>query len=251
MADKVIRIKTSRPQDVRGDRYTLHRGNVLDAYPDRRPRPDSQRWGLWRARDSEGDTVSADGLVDWYAPHVAQWSKRAKPSTSLWFWNTPVGWATVHPLLEAGGREYVQRWSLGTRGAVAYRRQRERQHHSTIPPVVTEVSALYRRRLALPRRMAEFSGAAMATCRMAAFRPAALPVPNGRAVKNAATREVPHRRLGWYWPPGKWSNAWPNTPKKNGKPTSRPYFSIDGHVKSWPNNGTPSVPYGTMSAWTH
>ena len=34
MADKVIRIKDLRPQDVRGDRYTLHRGNVLDAYPD-------------------------------------------------------------------------------------------------------------------------------------------------------------------------------------------------------------------------
>ncbi len=39
MADKVIRIKDLRPQDVRGFR---------------------------------GDTVSADGLVDWYAPHVAQ-----------------------------------------------------------------------------------------------------------------------------------------------------------------------------------
>ena len=34
MADKVIHIKDLRPQDVRGDRYTLHRGNVLDAYPD-------------------------------------------------------------------------------------------------------------------------------------------------------------------------------------------------------------------------
>ena len=39
MADKVIRIKDLRPQDVRGFR---------------------------------GDTVSADGLVDWHAPHVAQ-----------------------------------------------------------------------------------------------------------------------------------------------------------------------------------
>ena len=42
-------------------------------------------------------------------------SKRAKPSTSLWFWNTEVGWATVHPLSEANGREYVQlvTWDKG------------------------------------------------------------------------------------------------------------------------------------------
>lgn len=39
MADKVIRIKDLRPQDVRGFR---------------------------------GDTVSADGLMDWHAPHVSQ-----------------------------------------------------------------------------------------------------------------------------------------------------------------------------------
>ena len=34
MADKVIRIKDHRPQDAKGHRYTLHRGNVLDVYSD-------------------------------------------------------------------------------------------------------------------------------------------------------------------------------------------------------------------------
>ena len=96
MADKVIRIKDLRPQDVRGDRYTLHRGNVLDAYPDWEAPDLIVSDGAYGVRGFRGDTVSADGLVDWYAPHVAQWSKRAKPSTSLWFWNTEVGWATVH-----------------------------------------------------------------------------------------------------------------------------------------------------------
>ena len=115
MADKVIRIKDLRPQDVRGDRYTLHRGNVLDAYPDWEAPDLIVSDGAYGVRGFRGDTVSADGLVDWYAPHVAQWSKRAKPSTSLWFWNTEVGWATVHPLSEANGREYVQlvTWDKG------------------------------------------------------------------------------------------------------------------------------------------
>lgn len=70
MADKVIRIKDLRPQDVRGDRYTLHRGNVLDAYPDWEAPDLIVSDGAYGVRGFRGDTVSADGLVDWYAPHV-------------------------------------------------------------------------------------------------------------------------------------------------------------------------------------
>lgn len=44
-----------------------------------------------------------------------EWSKKAKPSTSLWFWNTEIGWATMHPYLEATGWEFVQLaiWNKG------------------------------------------------------------------------------------------------------------------------------------------
>ena len=148
MADKVIRIKDHRPQDAKGHRYTLHRGNVLDVYSDWEAPDLIVSDGAYGVRGFRGDTVSADGLVDWYAPHVAQWSKRAKPSTSLWFWNTEVGWATVHPLLEANGWEYVQlvTWDKGLSHIAG------NVNGNTIRqfPVVTEVSALYRRRLTLP-----------------------------------------------------------------------------------------------------
>ena len=63
MADKVIRIKDLRPQDVRGDRYTLHRGNVLDAYPDWEAPDLIVSDGAYGVRGFRGDTVSADGLV--------------------------------------------------------------------------------------------------------------------------------------------------------------------------------------------
>ena len=36
----------------------------------------------------------------------AAWSRRASPQTTLWFWNTELGWATVHPLLLAQGWEF-------------------------------------------------------------------------------------------------------------------------------------------------
>ena len=52
-----------------------------------------------------GDPPTHDGLAEWYKPHIEQWSKKATPQTTLWFWNSEIGWATVHPILAAAGLE--------------------------------------------------------------------------------------------------------------------------------------------------
>lgn len=54
-----------------------------------------------------GDLVAPDGLDKWYEPHIKRWSELSTPLTTLWFWNTEVGWATVHPILEKYGWTYV------------------------------------------------------------------------------------------------------------------------------------------------
>ena len=54
-----------------------------------------------------GDLVSYRGLSEWYEPHIKKWSSFATPLTTLWFWCTEVGWATVHPMLEKHGWDYV------------------------------------------------------------------------------------------------------------------------------------------------
>lgn len=54
-----------------------------------------------------GDLVSYNGLAEWYEPHIKKWSEFSTPLTTLWFWCTEVGWATVHPVLEKYGWEYV------------------------------------------------------------------------------------------------------------------------------------------------
>ena len=43
-----------------------------------------------------GDPVSHEALAEWYRPHVARWAERSLPETTLWFWNTEIGWAGVH-----------------------------------------------------------------------------------------------------------------------------------------------------------
>ena len=37
-----------------------------------------------------GEPKNIEGLLDWYRPHIEEWSKKALPSTTLWFWNTEV-----------------------------------------------------------------------------------------------------------------------------------------------------------------
>ncbi len=63
----------------------------------------------------EGDTSDHLNLSEWYEPHIAAWSKQATPATTLWFWNSEIGWATVHPLLEKYGWRYVNAniWNKG------------------------------------------------------------------------------------------------------------------------------------------
>lgn len=54
-----------------------------------------------------GDLLTPDGLAEWYEPHIKKWTEHATPLTTLWFWNTEVGWATVHPMLKKHGWEIV------------------------------------------------------------------------------------------------------------------------------------------------
>src|SRR5215469_14576855 len=43
-----------------------------------------------------GDPPTSAGLPEWYAAHAAAWARYSLPETTLWFWGTEVGWATVH-----------------------------------------------------------------------------------------------------------------------------------------------------------
>ena len=53
-----------------------------------------------------GDPPRPEGLPAWYEPYIAAWSRGATPLTTLWFWNTEVGWANVHPVLVKHGWAY-------------------------------------------------------------------------------------------------------------------------------------------------
>lgn len=95
-------------KDGCGGAWSVFRGDALDAYA-LWPAPSIIiSDGAYGVGGFPGDPRTADGLVDWYEPHVESWAKHARLSSTLWFWNTELGWATVHPLLVSHGWGYIQ-----------------------------------------------------------------------------------------------------------------------------------------------
>jgi len=173
-----------------------------------------------------GDPPTPEGLAEWYAEHVAAWSKFAHPATTLWFWNTEIGWATTHPLLVREGWEYVQTiaWDKGIGHIVG------NVNGETIGrlPTVTEIYAFYRRRLVLQNPLGE-----MPLCRWLRLEWRRTGLPLYRAneacgVRNAATRKHLTQDWLWYFPPAEMMARLVAFANAHGDPAGRPYYAMDG-----------------------
>jgi hypothetical protein len=215
--------------------YLLYRGDVLGAYRGWPAPATIVSDGAYGVRGFHGDTTGPDDLTDWYRPHVQQWSGAAHPATTLWFWNTEVGWATVHPLLVASGWDYVQTvtWDKGLAHIAG------NVNGKTIRrfPVVSEVCVLYQRRLELrgpdgPMPVQQWI--------RHEWQRSGLPLYKANeacGVKNAATRKYLTQDWLWYWPPGEMMERLAAYANDHGVASGWPYFSLNGKMpvtaKSW------------------
>ena len=210
-----------------GAEWSVFRGDAIRAYG---------RWPIPAAIISDGaygvggfpgDPRTTEHLVDWYLPHVESWSRHAAASTTLWFWNTELGWATVHPLLVEYGWEYVQTivWDKGI-GHIA-----GNVNGDTIRrfPVVSEICAFYRRRLEFPAPDGEKTPA-QKWLRNEWLR-AGLPLylaNKACGVANAATRKYLTQDWLWYLPPPDKMERLVGFANRYGKADGAPYYSLDG-----------------------
>jgi site-specific DNA-methyltransferase (adenine-specific) len=182
--------------------------------------------GAYGVAGFPGDPPTHEGLASWYAPHVAAWSAAALPSTTLWFWNTEIGWATVHPLLAQNGWEYrsCHVWDKGIAHVAGNANTKTLRKY----PVVTEVCVQYVRKVCLDTGGVSLP---MKDWLRHEWERSGLPLRQTNeacGVKNAATRKYFTRCHLWYFPPAEAFERLAAFANAHGRPEGRPYFSIDG-----------------------
>ena len=170
----------------------------------------------------EGDTPNHIDLPKWYEPHIVAWSKYATPHTTLWFWNSEVGWASVHPLLEKHGWQYVNAniWNKG-KGHIAGNVNTKKIRRF---PVVTEICVQY-------VFEAKINGVLLKEWLYNEWKRSGLSMKlanHACGVKDAATRKYLDQGHLWYYPPPEMFEKMQRYANEHGDPKGKPYFSFDG-----------------------
>lgn len=205
----------------------LFKGDALDAYANWLPPTCIIADGPYGLGKFPGEPRTPDGLAEWYAPHAAAWAAAANPDTTLWFWNSEIGWAKAHPALEMHGWEYQETviWDKGLAHIAGNVNSR------TIRglPVVTEIAVRYTRKLTFQ----DDRGGPIAAKEWlrAEWQRSGLPLYQANAATgtlNAATRKYLTQCHLWYFPPGEAVESMARWCTMYGRPTKRSYFSLDG-----------------------
>jgi len=174
-----------------------------------------------------GEPHTPDRLAEWYAPHAAAWAKNSEPFTTLWFWNSEIGWAKAHPALEMHGWQYEETivWDKG----IAHIAGNVNSRTIRGIPVVTEVAVRYTRKATLST--IDGDDLPLKEWVRHEWQRSGLPMSQSNAacsVANAATRKYLTQDHHWYFPPGEAIAAMARWCSKHGAKTTRPYFSLDG-----------------------
>ncbi|EAA8988743.1 DNA methyltransferase [Klebsiella pasteurii] len=172
----------------------------------------------------EGDTADHSSIADWYEPHIEEWSKRATAQTTLWFWNSEIGWASVHPILEKHGWRYVNAniWNKG-KGHIAGNVNTAKIRRF---PVVTEVCVQY----VFEPKIDDLTLQRWLYREWKRTKLALKKANDACDVKNVATRKYLDQGHLWYIPPPDMFEKLANYANEHGDVSGKPYFSRDGLV---------------------
>jgi len=213
------------------DGVRIYHGDVLELYASWSSPTTIVSDGAYGLGLFPGDPCDVTGLADWYRPHVESWSQLSTPRTTLWFWNSEIGWATLHPLLESLGWTYVRCciWDKGMAHIAGNSNtQRLRQF-----PCVSEICVQY-------IREARVRGLTLKDWLRQEWERTSLPLSltnEACGVRNAATRKYFTKDHLWYFPPPDMFEKLAEYANVHGKPQGRPYFSLDGQypvtAKEW------------------
>ena len=182
--------------------------------------------GPYGVNGFKGDLLSNTGLDGWYEPHIKIWSEISTPLTTLWFWNTELGWATVHPVLEKYGWEFkaCHSWDKGMSHVAGNTNTKTIRHL----PVVTEVCVQYTKK---PVFFIDGKPSTMKDWLRHEWHRTGLPFSKTNAacgVVDAATRKYFTKCHLWYMPPPDAFEKIAAYANEHGAIGGKPFFSVDG-----------------------
>jgi len=204
----------------------IWRSDVLDLYDQWESPTIIISDGAYGVSGFPGDTMTPNDLADWYEPHVACWTKKSTPETTLWFWNTEIGWANTHSILQKYGWVY-RGLCIWDKGVAHIAGNVNTQSIRRVPPV-TEVCAHYVREATFFSGHKEIS---MKEWLRKEWTRTGLPLTKTNeacGVKNAATRKYFTQCHLWYYPPVELFEKIVDYANTHGHPEGRPYFTVDG-----------------------
>lgn len=224
---RLSHVASSNDKTVRLGQASAFHGDALKIYDEWLPPAVIIADGPYGLGKFPGEPHSPDGLAEWYAPHAAAWAKHSKPFTTLWFWNSEIGWAKSHPALEMNGWQYEETvvWDKG----IAHIAGNVNSKTIRGLPVVTEVAVRYTRKACL--ETAEGHELPLKEWLRYEWQRSGLPLSQSNeacGVANAATRKYLTQCHLWYFPPGDALVKMAQWCSKFGQKTERPYFSLDG-----------------------
>ncbi len=227
----------------------LHFGNSLDHYSSW-PKPTTiVSDGGYGILGFEGDTTDHLGLPEWYEPHIRAWATASTSSTTLWFWNSEIGWAAVHPILEKYGWRYVNCniWNKGKAHIAGNVNTTKIRRF----PVVSEVCVQY----ILEARL---HGMSLRGWLLSEWRRSGLTLQEANkacGVADAAVRKYLDQGHLWYYPPPIMFERLQTYANMHGRREGRPYFSIDskspGTAEQWATLRSKfNCPHGVTNVWS-
>ncbi|MBI4828985.1 MAG: site-specific DNA-methyltransferase [Nitrospinae bacterium] len=204
------------------DGVSLHFGDSLSFYSSWEQPTTIVSDGAYGVLGFEGDTSDHLDVPAWYEPHVKAWAEAARPNTTLWFWNSEIGWAAAHPIIEKHGWRYVNCniWNKGV-GHIAGNVNTQKIRRF---PVVTEVCVQY-------VFEARIGGLDLKQWLLSEWKRSGLTLRRANeacGVKDAAVRKYLDQGHLWYFPPAEAMQRLSDYANEHGRPEGRPYFSLDG-----------------------
>ncbi len=204
--------------------------------------------GAYGVLGFEGDTSDHLGIPEWYDKHAEAWSRYSTPQTTLWFWNSEIGWAAAHPVLEKHGWRYVNAniWNKG-KAHVAGNVNTSKIRRF---PVVSEVCVQY-------VLDAKIDGLPLKQWLLKEWKRTGLPVRAANTacgVADAAVRKYLDQGHLWYYPPPEMFGKLVAYANDHGGAEGRPYFSADGKssmtADDWSRMRSKFFcPHGWMNVW--